>query len=136
MAPIPDTFDLVPLTRDRLPDVLELDMWAFPTGDGIEDMLKLPSPLSWNRTFGVVESDHPERLVALHASYRFAHCPVPGGQVRAAGLTWVGVHPQWRRRGLLSAMIGTHFAHCQQWRGYQPPRDGRVVPLESLVTVV
>ena len=58
---------------------------------------------------------HPERLVALHASYPFAHCPVPGGRVRAAGLTWVGVHPQWRRRGLLSAMIGTHFAHCQQW---------------------
>jgi predicted acetyltransferase len=115
MAPIPDTFDLVPLTRDRLPDVLELDMWAFPTGDGIEDMLKLPSPLSWDRTFGVVESAHPERLVALHASYPFAHCPVPGGRVRAAGLTWVGVHPQWRRRGLLSAMIGTHFAHCQQW---------------------
>ena len=25
-----------------------------------------------------------------------------------------------------------YFAHCQQWRGYQPPRDGRIVPLESL----
>lgn len=115
MAPIPESFDLVPLTRDRLPDVLELDMWAFPTGDSLEDMLAVPSPLSWDRTFGVVESDHPERLVALHASYPFGNCPVPGGRVRAAGLTWVGVHPQWRRRGLLSAMIDTHFAHCRAW---------------------
>ncbi|HEY3340294.1 MAG TPA: GNAT family N-acetyltransferase, partial [Propionicimonas sp.] len=115
MAPIPESFDLVPLTRDRLPDVLELDMWAFPTGDSIEDMLAVPSPLSWDRTFGVVEADHPERLVALHASYPFSSCPVPGGRVRAAGLTWVGVHPQWRRRGLLSAMIDAHFAHCREW---------------------
>jgi len=118
MAPIPESFDLVPLTRDRLPDVLELDMWAFPTGDSLEDMLAVPSPLSWDRTFGVVESDHPERLVALHSSYPFANCPVPGGRVRAAGLTWVGVHPQWRRRGLLSAMMDTHFAHC---RGSEEP---------------
>jgi hypothetical protein len=78
MAPIPDTFDLVPLTRDRLPDVLELDMWAFPTGDGIEDMLKLPSPLSWDRTFGVVEADlkrpsfcaAPMRVAALGSGPR------------------------------------------------------------------
>ncbi len=115
MAPLPVGFDLVLLTPDRLPDVLELDMWAFPTGDSLEDLLKVPSPLSWDRAFGVVEADRPERLVALHASYPFANCPVPGGRVRAAGLTWVGVHPQWRRRGLLAAMIEVHFAHCRRW---------------------
>ena len=25
-----------------------------------------------------------------------------------------------------------YFAHCQQWRGYEAPRDGRVIPIESL----
>ena len=89
-------------------------MWAFPTGDSLADAMLAPSPLSWDRTFGVVEDERPARLVGLRASYPFANCPVPGGSVAAAGLTWVGVHPQWRRRGLLSAMIETHFEHCRE----------------------
>jgi predicted acetyltransferase len=36
--------------------------------------------------------------------------PVPGGaDVRAGGLTWVGVHPEMRRRGLLGAMMRHHL---------------------------
>jgi predicted acetyltransferase len=36
--------------------------------------------------------------------------PVPGGEeVRAGGLTWVGVHPELRRRGLLGAMMRHHL---------------------------
>ena len=112
-AGYPDGLTEIGLSADRLPDVVDLDMWAFPTGDSLEEVLKAPSPLSWDRTFGVVEDKHPEQLVALHASYPFANCPVPGGRATAAGLTWVGVHPQWRRRGLLSAMIDAHFQHCR-----------------------
>jgi len=102
------------LTPDRLDDVLELDMWAFPTSDSIEDVRNLPSPLTWDRTFGVADPARPRELVAMRASYPFAHTPVPGGQLKVAGLTWVGVHPQWRRRGLLRAMIANHFAHCRE----------------------
>lgn len=110
---LPDGFDLVPLTSERLPDVLALDMWAFPTSDSLEDLLAAPSGLTWDRTFGVVRTDRPEELVALHASYPFSRTPVPGGHLPIAGLTWVGVHPQWRRRGLLRAMIDVHFQHCR-----------------------
>lgn len=110
---LPDGFDLVPLTAERLADVLALDMWAFPTSDSLEDLLAVPSGLAWDRTFGVVRSDQPDELVALHASYPFSQTPVPGGRLPVAGLTWVGVHPQWRRRGLLRAMIDTHFEHCR-----------------------
>ncbi len=113
MAQLPDGFELVPLTSERLADVLELDMWAFPTSDSLDDLLKVPSPLTWDRTFGVVRSDQLDDLVALHASYPFTRTPVPGGTLPIAGLTWVGVHPQWRRRGLLNAMIGVHFQHCR-----------------------
>ncbi len=114
MATYPDGFELVPLTSDQLPDVLELDMWAFPTSDSLEDLLKLPSPLTWERTYAVVRAGEPGRLVAMHASYPFGNCPVPGGRLPVAGLTWVGVHPQWRRHGLLRAMIDSHFAHCRE----------------------
>jgi predicted acetyltransferase len=110
---MPDGFELVPLTPERLSDVLTLDMWAFPTGDSFSDLLELPSPLTWERAFGVVRTDRPDELVAMRASYPFGRTPVPGGHLQVAGLTWVGVHPQWRRRGLLRAMIDDHFAHCR-----------------------
>lgn len=113
MATLPHGLELMALGPDRLRDVLELDMWAFPTSDSLDDLLALPSPLTWDRTYGVADPEHPEQLVAMHASYPFANCPVPGGRLPVAGLTWVGVHPQWRRRGLLTAMIDAHFAHCR-----------------------
>lgn len=113
MVTLPHGLELVALGPDRLRDVLELDLWAFPSSDSLDDLLTLPSPLTWDRTYGVADPADPGPLVAMHASYPFAHCPVPGGRLPVAGLTWVGVHPQWRRRGLLSAMIDVHFAHCR-----------------------
>ena len=113
-ASYPDGLSEISLTPDRLKDVLELDMWAFPTADSIEDMLAVPSPLSWERAFGVIDAARPGELVALRASYPFSDTPVPGGRLKVAGLTWVGVHPQWRRRGLLRTMMANHFAHCRQ----------------------
>jgi predicted acetyltransferase len=51
------------------------------------------------------------RLVATSSSWAF-DIPVPGGRVNAAGLTFVGVRPDFRRRGLLRAMMMRHFADC------------------------
>ncbi len=114
MVAIPDGFEAVDLGADRVRDVLELDTWAFPTGDTVEDLLDVPLPLSWDRVHGLAEAGRPGSLAAMHGSYPFASCPVPGGRLGVAGLTWVAVHPQWRRRGLLRAMIATHFAHCRR----------------------
>lgn len=112
MATIPEGFIALNLEPERLRDVIELDMWAFPTSDSLESLLELPSPLSWERTHALARADRPDQLVAMHASYPFAQCPVPGGRLTAAGLTWVGVHPQWRRRGLLRSIMELHFEHC------------------------
>ncbi len=39
---------------------------------------------------------------------------LPGGAVpQVAGLTWVGVHPDLRRRGVLTAMMRDHLARCR-----------------------
>ena len=110
---LPDGFEMITLGPDRLADLLEMDRWAFPSADSLEDMLAVPSPISWDRARTVVPAGHPEDLIAVRASYPFGRCPVPGGRLPVAGLTWVGVHPQWRRRGLLRAMMAEHFAHCR-----------------------
>ncbi|MEK8225120.1 GNAT family N-acetyltransferase [Oerskovia sp. M15] len=52
-------------------------------------------------------------LAAIYASYPFSAFPVPGGTLPVSGLTWVGVHPQHRRRGILSAMIDVHFEQAE-----------------------
>ncbi|MDO8148330.1 GNAT family N-acetyltransferase [Isoptericola sp. b515] len=116
-TPLPDGYRFRPLTADDHHDVLDLDAWAFPVPVETEEMAKMPSPLTWERAVGVqVDGDTPDGspLAAMHASYPFTQFPVPGGTLPTAGLTWVGVHPQHRRRGLASAMIDLHLARCRE----------------------
>ena len=42
-----------------------------------------------------------------------AEHPVPGARLPVAGLTWVGVHPQHRRRGILTSMVQHHLTECR-----------------------
>lgn len=107
MTSLPGGYRLVDLPENRRADVLVLDGWAFATSLTDEQLLGLESPLTWDRTRGV-EADDGE-LVAMHASYPFSTFPVPGARTPVSGLTWVGVHPGHRRRGLLRAMIDDHF---------------------------
>ena len=101
------------LTPDDRRLAIELDTWAFPSGTSHDDLDAVPSPLTWDRAIGI-EADGSDGLVALHASYPFEHFPVPGAELPTAGLTWVGVHPQHRRRGLLTAMIDLHLARSAE----------------------
>ncbi|MBI9115050.1 GNAT family N-acetyltransferase [Sanguibacter suaedae] len=122
---LPTPYRLVQLDDGRREDVLRLDRWAFPDAPSVEDAEGVPLPLDWERTVGVVR-DAPDEaavpidgavptrtdLAAMHSSYRFSRFPVPGARTPVAGLTWVAVHPQDRRRGLLTAMIDHHLAQC------------------------
>jgi predicted acetyltransferase len=108
-AQLPEGFRELALGEDRLRDALELDAWAFANPQSIDDLLQLPNPLPEGRSWGLAADG--DQLAAMHASYEFAQTPVPGGRLDVSGLTWVGVHPQWRRRGLLRTMIASHFAH-------------------------
>lgn len=122
---LPDGYTLVQLPESRRDELLELDHWAFPSPVSEEESRKAPLPLTWDRTYGVVvETPDPtavpidgavpvrQTLAAIHSSYPFSRFPVPGAEIPVSGLTWVGVHPQHRRRGILSAMIDQHFADC------------------------
>jgi predicted acetyltransferase len=103
-----------PLGRDSGEAVLDIDQWAFAFEDHPE-----PDPvldeLEWDRTFGayLTDGDQAEALAGVYATFSL-RLPVPGGSLPCAGLTWVGVHPQYRRRGVLSTMIDHHLAKARE----------------------
>ncbi len=103
-----DGYLTVDLTSNDLREMLTLDALAFSGTSDLDLVEKWPLPIVWDRTRGVRSTDG--ELVAVHSSYDYAQFPVPGARTPVAGLTWVGVHPGHRRRGLLTAMINDHFA--------------------------
>lgn len=110
MTPAPHGYRTVQIAEPRREEVLAVDRIAFAmTADPEVDEL-VPLTLDWDRTMAVEAADgvHAGLLAGVHASYPFT-LPVPGGATACSGLTWVGVRPDHRRRGILSSMIATHF---------------------------
>lgn len=107
MTSLPDGYRTIEVGDDRRDEFLALDRLAFASASSPEADAQLPFTVPLDRAMGVQAPDG--RLAAVHGSYPFT-LPVPGGNVPCAGLTWVGVRPDERRRGLLSSMIGTHVA--------------------------
>ena len=82
-----------------------MDAWAWPTDpDDFDGDVELQG-MEWERTAGALVGDE---MAGVHSVYTL-RMPVPGGDVPTAGLTWVGVHPQHRRRGVLTAMMRHHL---------------------------
>jgi predicted acetyltransferase len=90
--------------------MLRIDRWAFPSRDeGTADYDDEVSALEWDRARGAYRpGPDGDELVGINHVYSL-DLPVPGGSVAAGALTWVGVHPLHRRRGVLSAMITDHL---------------------------
>jgi len=104
---LPAGYRLVDVPEARKNEITDVNTWGFASSTTPAQRETLSWPLDFSRTRGV---EHDGELVAFHASYEFADHPVPGARIPISGLTWVSVHPAHRRRGLLSAMIGDHFA--------------------------
>lgn len=99
-------YRLVPVPVERRPEFYETDHLAF--GYEMDDETRgfADAMLPWDRAVALESAEGT--LAAVHSSFPFA-LTVPGGAVPCAGLTWVGVRPDHRRRGLLTWMIAEHL---------------------------
>ncbi len=111
------TVSIVPLTASDRQRLLKVDMAAFffdPTAHPVD---VVTSHFDWSRTFGATHEGADE-LVGVYTSYDMAvAAPGPSGalaQVPMAGLSWVSVHPDHRRRGVLTEMMTHHFARLYE----------------------
>jgi GNAT superfamily N-acetyltransferase len=83
-------------------------IWFGEVTDSDADHLRLGLPE--DQRFVVDLPDGPEDLHSGIYGVRPMEMSLPGGSVvPIAGLTWVGVHPDSRRRGVLAAMMTDHL---------------------------
>ena len=104
---------IVPLTPADRQRLLDVDLAAFFFDPNVYPADVVTSHFDWARTFGATQEGSDE-LVGIYSSYDMA-VTAPGPldaltRVPMAGLTWVSVHPDHRRRGVLREMITHHFA--------------------------
>ncbi len=84
-------------------EIDELHQWVWSSTDDMTE--EEYSGMEWDRTAGARVHG---ALAGIYSAFSL-QMSVPGGQVPVSGLTWVGVHPQHRRKGVLSAMMAHHF---------------------------
>ncbi len=105
---------VVSLGPERRAEVRRLDQFAFAFG--LDDPAKDDSTttLEWDRVFGATLDDDPE-LAGMYAVHTLG-LTVPDGAhgagvawVPMAGLSWVGVHPGHRRRGVSTQLVRHHL---------------------------
>ncbi|MEO8557353.1 MAG: GNAT family N-acetyltransferase [Actinomycetota bacterium] len=111
------TVSIVSLTPSDRQRLLKVDMAAFFFDPMAHPVEVVTSHLDWSRTFGATREGADE-LVGVYTSYDMdVTAPGPSGalaQVPMAGLSWVSVHPDHRRRGVLTEMMTHHFARLHE----------------------
>jgi predicted acetyltransferase len=98
------TISIVPLTADDRQRLLNVDLAAFFFDPNAYPADIVTSHFDWARTFGAAHEGSDE-LAGVYTSYDMG--PM-------AGLSWVSVHPDHRRRGVLREMITHHFARLHE----------------------
>ena len=90
-----------PVPDEDWPAFRDVDSHAFGTTMP-EDFEKAQREMHrGGRAIGVYDA---EELAGIATAYSF-RLTVPGGTVPAAGVSWVGVLPTYRRRGVLTALM-------------------------------
>jgi predicted acetyltransferase len=107
------TVTVVPLAHSDRQRLLNVDMAAFFFDPKAHPVDIVTSHFDWTRTFGATREGSDD-LMGVYTSYDMA-VTAPGPldgltRVPMAGLSWVSVHPDHRRRGVLREMMAHHFA--------------------------
>ena len=116
MAGEPTAYEIVPVTPEVAEDFLAVDQAAFFFEHSRPAQEALAS-LDLTRYWAATRTGGPP-FAGIYGSFDMTvTIPAPAGGLHAvpmAGLTWVGVHPDERRRGVLSPMIRHHFEDLHQ----------------------
>lgn len=103
---------VVPMTAGDAERFQAADMAAFFFDPASADVEIDTAHIDWSRAFGVEREGEPG-LAGIYASYPMC-VTVPGAvggltTLPMAGLSWVSVHPDHRRRGILRTMMRHHL---------------------------
>ncbi|MEP7192395.1 MAG: GNAT family N-acetyltransferase [Actinomycetota bacterium] len=111
------SISIVPLTAADGQRLLAVDRAAFFFDPNAYPVDVVTSHFDWARTFGASQEGSDE-LAGVYTSYDMA-VTAPGpldalSLVSMAGLSWVSVHPDHRRRGILRQMITHHLSRLHE----------------------
>ena len=108
---------MVPLRAEDAERFLAVDLSAFfadPTG---QTLAEATAEIDWERTFGATRVGDSS-LCGVYTAYDMQlTAPGPSGSLRQLpmeGLSWVSVHPDHRRRGVLRAMMTHHLRRLHE----------------------
>jgi predicted acetyltransferase len=125
-VPAPDDLRIVPLRPEDIGEILRVDQSAFAFDPQEGDVVAKSGYFDWDRTWGAVRPAAGPRRHGVSTAWgageelagQYTVFPlqltVPGAgratrTTPMAGLSWVAVHPDHRRRGVLSAMMRHHL---------------------------
>lgn len=105
------TIEIRPPAEDELRAAMEAAETAFAGEVEDEDWEREQKLLPASRALAAYDGDAP---VGLAAAYSF-DLTIPGGQLPCAGVTWVGVLPSHRRRGILRDFMRRQLEDIHGW---------------------
>ncbi|MFW2513753.1 GNAT family N-acetyltransferase [Demequina sp. SO4-13] len=109
-------YQSITVPEARLDEFFQVVQWAFVGEWLVDDRQDYIDALPVDRARGLEVTDERRgavgEIAAVHASFGTDMITPGGRRVRTSGLSWLGVHPSHRRRGLMTEMMHDHFRRC------------------------
>ena len=96
--------EIRPASDDDFAAITDIDSASFGESYSAEDLADFRTALDLDRFLVAVDADARGRVVGITGDFPFP-MTVPGGRVDVPGVTWVSVELNYRRRGVLRALM-------------------------------